>query len=541
MTGTTSTRAGAYLAELFDVQNRIAVVIGGTSGLGEAAAVALGRCGARVVVAGRDNDRAEGVVRRIAELEGEASAHFVDVLDEASVGRLADEVHASHGAVDILVNAAGVFAMEPSAELTLERWSRIIDTNLTGTFLCCRAFGRRMLEAGRGRIINFASTDSFVGVPEEAAYCASKGGVLQLTRVLGAEWIKHGVRVNAIGPDRLRHADDQAVPRRPRLPRVDHGRHPGRSRRPTRGARGSDSLPRLACRGHGRRLDAHGRRRSHRDLTTEARMTATTSDTLNAHLERNAAAGAELADQVREAGVEFIYYQFVSLTGRVLAKLVPAEHLARNLERGVQFFGAAVTDMAVGRDGALIASGPEREEFLAIPDASTFAVLPWDRSFGRFICNLYRRTDARVEPGTPLATCVRHNLQRAHAAFRADTGLQLRSGTEPEMSWFGDTIKPWWNDATDPSYHYGALEQMRPIVKRVIAYGQAMGLTMIEGDYEDNAQIELNFAYDDCELTCDRLLTYRQICMQVATEFGVTATFMPKPRRAPWPTAVTTT
>jgi glutamine synthetase len=258
-------------------------------------------------------------------------------------------------------------------------------------------------------------------------------------------------------------------------------------------------------------------------------MTAITSDTLSAHLARNATAEAELAERVREAGVEYIYYQFVSLTGRVLAKVVPAEHLARNLQRGVQFFGAAVTDMAVGRDGALIASGPEREEFLAIPDASTFAVLPWDRSFGRFICNLYRRTDARVEPGAPLPTCVRHNLQRAHAAFRAATGLQLRSGTEPEMSWIGDTIKPWWNDATQPSYHFGALELMRPIVKRVIAYGQAMGLTMIEGDYEDNAQIELNFAYDDCELTCDRLVTYRQICMQVASELGVSATFMPKP------------
>jgi NAD(P)-dependent dehydrogenase (short-subunit alcohol dehydrogenase family) len=200
VTGTTTTRAGAYLAELFDVQNRTAVVVGGTSGLGEAAAVALGRCGARVAVAGRDRDRAEGVVRRIAELEGDGSSHLVDVLDEASVDRLADEIYASHGAVDILVNAAGVFAMEPSADLTLEHWRRIIDTNLTGTFLCCRAFGRRMIEAGRGRIINFASTDSFIGVPEEAAYCASKGGVLQLTRVLGAEWIKHGVRVNAIGP-----------------------------------------------------------------------------------------------------------------------------------------------------------------------------------------------------------------------------------------------------------------------------------------------------------------------------------------------------
>jgi glutamine synthetase len=258
-------------------------------------------------------------------------------------------------------------------------------------------------------------------------------------------------------------------------------------------------------------------------------MTAPISEALSAQLERNAVARTELAERIRAAGVEYIYYQFTSLSGRVLAKLAPAEHLARNLERGVQFFGAAVTDMAVGRDGGLIASGPEREEFVAIPDASTFSVLPWDTSFGRFLCNLYRRTDARVDPGQPLATCVRHNLQRAHAEFRGSTGLQLRSGTEPEMSWIGDTIEPWWNDTTDPSYHFGALELMRPIVKRVITYAQAMGLTMIEGDYEDNGQIELNFAFDDCEQTCDRLVTYRQICVQVASEFGVTATFMPKP------------
>ena len=188
-----------------------------------------------------------------------------------------------------------------------------------------------------------------------------------------------------------------------------------------------------------------------------------------------------------------------------------------------------MTDLAVGRDGGLIASGYEREEFLAVPDASTFAVLPWDPTFGRFICNLYRRTDLPDRPGEPLATCVRGALSRAHGRFRAQTGYELRSGTEPEMSWLGEGISPWWNSSTDPSYHMGALELMRPIVKRVITYARGFGLTMIEGDYEDNGQVELNFQYDNCELTCDRLITYRQICAQVADEFGVTATFMPKP------------
>jgi glutamine synthetase len=250
---------------------------------------------------------------------------------------------------------------------------------------------------------------------------------------------------------------------------------------------------------------------------------------LDRQLEENAAAEADLRARIRDERVEHVYYQFLSLSGRVLAKVVPAEHLARNLYRGVQFHGAAVTDMAVGRDGALIASGPEREEILAVPDASTFAVLPWDRSVGRFICNVYRRTDARRDAGEALPLCARGNLARQHAAFEARTGLRLRSGTEPEMSWLGDPIAPWWNDHTDPSYHFGALELMRPIVKRVAGYGRALGLTMIEGDYEDNGQLELNFEFDDCERTCDRLVTYRQICVQVADELGVTASFMPKP------------
>jgi NAD(P)-dependent dehydrogenase (short-subunit alcohol dehydrogenase family) len=200
VTETTLTRGAAYLEEVFDVRDKVAVVIGGTSGLGAAGAIALGRCGARVIVAGRDEVRARKVADRIAGYDGAASTATVDVVDEASVEALAADAFARHGGVDVLVNAAGVFAQETSAEATVDSWRRMIDTNLTGTFLCCRAFGRRMIAAGHGRIINFGSTDAIVGVPDQAAYCASKGGVVQLTRTLGAEWIKHGVRVNAVGP-----------------------------------------------------------------------------------------------------------------------------------------------------------------------------------------------------------------------------------------------------------------------------------------------------------------------------------------------------
>lgn len=238
---------------------------------------------------------------------------------------------------------------------------------------------------------------------------------------------------------------------------------------------------------------------------------------------------ADVTARVGESGVEHIYYQFVTLSGRVMAKVVPARHLSRNLEKGVQFHGSAVTDLASDRHGNLIASGHDDEEFLALPDPSTFAVLPWAPDVGRFFCNLYRRRDSATDPKAPLATCVRTTLRDAHERFHRVTGLELRSGCEPEMSWFGDGIEPHVLPNGSPAYHVGALEMMRPIVQRVITYAQAMGLDMIEGDYEDTGQLELNFQYDRCDLTCDRLITYRLICSQVAREFGVMASFMPKP------------
>ena len=193
-------RGGDYLEAIFDLRDRGAVVVGGTIGIGETAALAFARCGAKVIVAGRSSERADAVARRAVEEGGAAWPAQVDVLAEDSVHALAERSFEQLGGVDILVNSAGVFAMQPSETVSLSEWQRIIETNLTGTFLCCRAFGSRMIEAGKGRIINVASTDGLIGVPEEAAYCASKGGVVQLTRALGAEWVKHGVRVNALGP-----------------------------------------------------------------------------------------------------------------------------------------------------------------------------------------------------------------------------------------------------------------------------------------------------------------------------------------------------
>lgn len=253
------------------------------------------------------------------------------------------------------------------------------------------------------------------------------------------------------------------------------------------------------------------------------------TDALTRHREANAAAADALAARVAEAGVEFIYYQFISINGRVLAKVVPAAHLRRSLDRGVQFHGSAIADVAVDRDGELFGGGIAAEEFAVIPDADSFQVLPWAPHVGRFLCSLYRRDDSHRDPGAPLSTDVRGVMRRAIDGLEQRTGYELRSGTEPEITWRGEGYDPVARPGVSTAYHAGTLELTREIYQRVIRYAQAMGLDMIEGDYEDAGQLELNFMYDRADRTADHLITYRQICVQVARELGIEVTFMPKP------------
>jgi NAD(P)-dependent dehydrogenase (short-subunit alcohol dehydrogenase family) len=190
----------SYLDELFGVAGATAVVTGATSGLGAASAIALGRAGAHVVIVGRDRERGEHVADEIREAGSDAALELVDVADPSQVDELANRVLAAHRQVDILVNAAGVFARADAVDVGLAEWERLMATNVTSTFLLCQLFGRPMVERGCGKIVNFSSTDGFLGVPEQLAYNVSKGAIVQLTRTLGAEWIRHGVNVNAVAP-----------------------------------------------------------------------------------------------------------------------------------------------------------------------------------------------------------------------------------------------------------------------------------------------------------------------------------------------------
>ncbi|MEI6230995.1 MAG: glutamine synthetase family protein [Actinomycetes bacterium] len=252
---------------------------------------------------------------------------------------------------------------------------------------------------------------------------------------------------------------------------------------------------------------------------------------LDQHREANTseAAVAEIERTIAETGVEFIYYQGISVTGRVMGKVVPAKHLRRNLEKGINLHRTAISDLQTDRAGNLIGGGVQAPEFTALPDLDTFAVLPWDTSVARFFTQIYEPEHLPEIGGQRLGTDSRGVLKRVHADFTAKTGLELRSGCEPEMTWKGPGLTVRFAAGASPSYHIDNLELMRPVYQRVIRYATAMGFNMIEGDYEDPGQLELNWMFDNADRTADRLTTYRQICRQVARELDLVASFMPKP------------
>ena len=184
----------------FNLSKRVAVIVGGTSGIGRTIALGLAAAGADVVASGRRDTLVDDVAKEI-ECRGRHTLRQVcDVGDARSLESLRDRCVRELGGVDILVCAAGVTARMPTLEMADAEWQRIIDTNLTGTLRACRVFAEPMLERRDGRIITIASLSSFVGFFEVAAYTASKSAVAGLTRALAVEWAPRGVRVNALVP-----------------------------------------------------------------------------------------------------------------------------------------------------------------------------------------------------------------------------------------------------------------------------------------------------------------------------------------------------
>ncbi|MEZ5832421.1 MAG: SDR family oxidoreductase [Dongiaceae bacterium] len=189
--------------EKYNLNGRLAVVTGGGQAIGLACVEALAEAGAKVVIAdynakiaeeGRDAMKAKGY---------ECDVAIVDVTDSKIIESLADKLGREHGKIDILVNNAGIARSEiPGEKMEDERWLNVIDVNLNGTFWCCRSFGKRMLAAGKGSIVNVGSMSGFiVNRPQEQShYNASKAAVHHLTRSLAAEWGSRGVRVNAVAP-----------------------------------------------------------------------------------------------------------------------------------------------------------------------------------------------------------------------------------------------------------------------------------------------------------------------------------------------------
>jgi len=183
-----------------DLSGRVAVVVGGTSGIGKAISLGLAEAGPHVVATSRRREEVEATAAAVEERGRKAVRVTSDVTDVGSLEKALSETVSALGKVDILVNCAGRTKRQPTMDVSEEEWDAILDTNLTGTLRACRVFGRHMMEKGYGRIVNIASLSSFVALFEVAAYSASKAAVASLTKSLALEWGPRGVNVNAIAP-----------------------------------------------------------------------------------------------------------------------------------------------------------------------------------------------------------------------------------------------------------------------------------------------------------------------------------------------------
>ncbi|MCX7024966.1 MAG: SDR family oxidoreductase [Spirochaetes bacterium] len=188
----------------FGLEGKVAVITGASRGIGRGLALEFAKQGARVAAVARTEAELLSLAQEIVRDGGACDAFVMDNRDVGMIGDVFARIRLETGKIDILVNNAGMGNPMPATDITESDWDRMMDLNLKGTFFCCQAAGRIMLEQGHGRIVNISSQASVVAIPGESVYCASKGGLNMLTKVLAVEWSKRGVTVNCVGPTFVR-------------------------------------------------------------------------------------------------------------------------------------------------------------------------------------------------------------------------------------------------------------------------------------------------------------------------------------------------
>src|ERR1700741_4276198 len=191
------------IKKLFDLSGRVAIVTGGSIGLGRQMAEGLAGMGANLVLCARQAERCQQAAKEMRQIGVKAIAVACDVKSQASIQGVVDATLSEFGRIDVLINNAGISWGSPAEQMSLEDWNKVIEINLTGTFLCAQAVGKVMIKQGRGKIINIASVAGLGGAPPELpaiGYHASKGGVISFTKDLACKWATHNIQVNAIAP-----------------------------------------------------------------------------------------------------------------------------------------------------------------------------------------------------------------------------------------------------------------------------------------------------------------------------------------------------
>lgn len=199
------------MENLFDLSGKVALVTGASRGLGQYFGRALAKAGADLVITSRDASRLASFREEIEALGRKALPLKLDVLSHDDIETMVQAAMDAYGKIDILVNNAGLNIRRPAAEIRWEDWDTVLDTNLKGAFFVAQAVGKTMIERGYGRIINIGSCTCVFGMEGIGPYCASRGGMLQMSRSLAAEWGRHGVTVNVLAPGWFKTAQTQAL------------------------------------------------------------------------------------------------------------------------------------------------------------------------------------------------------------------------------------------------------------------------------------------------------------------------------------------